>query len=93
MQDTFIDTRNGRIAARCCGSAAAPVVLCLHGFPDDASTFDGLAGRLGEQGWRVVAPYLRGFAPSPTTGALDLPALVDDLFAVADAVSPSTPVA
>lgn len=36
-------------------------VLALHGFPDDAGTFDPLAERLD---CRVVAPYMRGYRPS-----------------------------
>ena len=67
--------------------------MCLHGFPDDASTFDGLAVSLAEAGYRVAAVNLRGYAPSPLDGSLALDDLVDDLLAVVDAVSPDAPVA
>ena len=36
-----------------------PVVL-LHGFPYDPRCFDEVAPRLAGEGYRVVAPYLRG---------------------------------
>jgi pimeloyl-ACP methyl ester carboxylesterase len=37
-----------------------PVVL-LHGFPDDARAFDGMAPPLVSAGHRVLVPYLRGY--------------------------------
>lgn len=40
----------------------APVVL-IHGFPDTARTWDGIADRLVAQGHRVVVPHLRGYTP------------------------------
>lgn len=42
----------------------APLALCLHGFPDTAATWRYLIGPLAATGYRVVAPYLRGYAPS-----------------------------
>lgn len=44
--------------------ADAPLALCLHGFPDTAVTWRSLMPRLAAAGYRVVAPYLRGYAPS-----------------------------
>lgn len=88
----FIDTPRGRFAVRTQGSQGAPIVILLHGFPDDASTFDELAGVLAAQGYRAVAPYLRGYHPSPLDGDLTLDSLVADLIALADAVSPGKPV-
>jgi len=40
-----------------------PVVL-LHGFPDDARAFDGMAPPLVSAGCRVLVPYLRGYGPT-----------------------------
>ncbi|MFD1585362.1 alpha/beta fold hydrolase [Halorientalis brevis] len=40
------------------------LALCLHGFPDDAGTFEPLMGRLAEAGFTVVAPYMRGYEPT-----------------------------
>jgi pimeloyl-ACP methyl ester carboxylesterase len=36
-------------------------VLLLHGWPDDVRTYDGVAPRLHEAGFRTIAPWLRGF--------------------------------
>jgi pimeloyl-ACP methyl ester carboxylesterase len=44
-------------------AAGAPVVL-LHGFPDDAHAWDGVAPPLAARGYRVLAPYLRGYGPT-----------------------------
>jgi pimeloyl-ACP methyl ester carboxylesterase len=40
-----------------------PIVL-LHGFPDDAHAFDTVAPPLAKAGYRVLAPYLRGYGPT-----------------------------
>jgi len=39
-------------------------VLLLHGWPDSPRAWRDLAPRLNAHGWRTVAPYLRGFAPT-----------------------------
>lgn len=91
---SLLDTPRGRFGVRVQGAVdgGGRVVLCVHGFPDDASTFDGLGARLAAAGHRVVAMGLRGYAPSPLTGSLALDDLVEDLLAVAAAVSPQAPV-
>jgi pimeloyl-ACP methyl ester carboxylesterase len=56
------------------------VAICLHGYPDTARTFRHLGPYLAERGWRVVAPYLRGYAPTDLApdGAYQLGALARD---------------
>ena len=41
-----------------------PLVLCLHGFPDNAHTYDALLPVLAGVGLRAVAPFMRGYAPT-----------------------------
>lgn len=41
-----------------------PLVLCLHGFPDHAPTWEPLLDALAEAGFRGVAPWLRGYPPT-----------------------------
>ncbi|MGI4805577.1 MAG: alpha/beta fold hydrolase [Janthinobacterium lividum] len=38
-----------------------PVALLLHGWPDDATTWDRVMPKLMVAGYRVIAPWLRGF--------------------------------
>lgn len=65
-----------------------PLVLCLHGFPDTAWSFVPVLQRLAAAGYRAVAPFLRGYAPSSlaadgdyriTTVARDVIALIENL--------------
>jgi pimeloyl-ACP methyl ester carboxylesterase len=46
------------------GDAGAPLALCLHGFPDSARTWRHLLPSLAAEGYRAVAPWLRGYAPT-----------------------------
>jgi len=41
-----------------------PLVLCLHGFPDNAYTYSVLLPVLAKAGLRGVAPFMRGYAPT-----------------------------
>src|SRR6185436_8451178 len=46
------------------GDAAGAPVILLHGFPDDAHAYDGVAPILARAGYRALAVYLRGFGPT-----------------------------
>ena len=92
MEFADVATARGVFGVRRHGGEG-PLVVCLHGFPDDASTYDGLGSALAAAGFRVAAINLRGYAPSPLNGALGLDDLVEDLLAVVDALSPGAPVA
>jgi len=41
-----------------------PLVLLLHGFPDNAHTWDDARRRLAENGYHAVAIYTRGYYPT-----------------------------
>jgi pimeloyl-ACP methyl ester carboxylesterase len=41
-----------------------PLVLCLHGFPDHAHTYEALLPVLAAAGFHAVAPFMRGYAPT-----------------------------
>ena len=45
------------------GPADGPVVVLLHGFPQDSSSWDQLAPLLHTRGFRTVAPDQRGYSP------------------------------
>lgn len=61
-----------------CGSG--PLALCLHGFPDSAHTWRHLLPALADAGFRGVAPFTRGYAPTtvPPDGLYQTGALSDD---------------
>ena len=69
------------------GPPDGPIALCLHGFPDTAYGWRNFAPRLAESGWRVVAPFMRGYAPSsiPSDGSYHVGALMDDALQVRSA--------
>lgn len=46
------------------GSPEAPVVILLHGWPYDIQSFAASTAILVEAGYRVIAPYVRGFGSS-----------------------------
>ena len=41
-----------------------PLALCLHGFPDSPYTYRYLLPELENAGYRAVAPFMRGYAPT-----------------------------
>lgn len=41
-----------------------PLALCLHGFPDSPWTYRYLLPELAKAGYRAVAPFMRGYAPT-----------------------------
>ena len=43
---------------------SGPLALCLHGYPDTAHTWRYLLPALADRGYRAVAPFMRGYAPS-----------------------------
>jgi pimeloyl-ACP methyl ester carboxylesterase len=70
------------------GSGDGPVALCLHGFPDTAFGWRKVAPHLVAAGYRVVAPMMRGYAPSgfPVDGSYHVGALMHDALRVREAV-------
>jgi len=70
------------------GPADAPPVILLHGFPESHRTWRGLAPLLEDE-FRLVMPDQRGFAGSdrpPDVDAYRADVLVDDIFALAEAL-------
>ncbi len=74
-------------------AGSGPLVLCLHGFPDHARSFRHQLPALAKAGYRAVAPFLRGYAPSdvPANGPYQSAALSKDVVALLDALSPREP--
>ena len=64
-----------------------PLVLCFHGFPDTAYTFEQTLSRLAEAGYWAVAPFMRGYYPSGLAPDDDYSTLrlAEDVLALIDA--------
>lgn len=62
------------------GPSDGPLALLLHGFPDTPHSWRHLGAALAEAGYRVAAPYMRGYAPTsvPADGAYQTGALAAD---------------
>jgi NAD(P)-dependent dehydrogenase (short-subunit alcohol dehydrogenase family)/pimeloyl-ACP methyl ester carboxylesterase len=76
------------------GSAGAPTVVCVHGYPDDHTVWDGVATELATR-YHVVSYDVRGAGKSGKPRSRDayrLDQLAEDLATVIDAVSPERPV-
>ncbi|MEW2479014.1 alpha/beta fold hydrolase [Mycobacterium sp. NPDC049093] len=73
------------------GPDDGPVALCLHGFPDTAYGWRKVAPILAEAGWKVVAPFMRGYVPSsiPADGSYHVAALMDDALNLLQAAGPT----
>jgi pimeloyl-ACP methyl ester carboxylesterase len=72
--------------------AGSPVVY-LHGFPDHPPTATPFLDELVRRGYRVIAPWLRGYAPSPLAGPFDIDTLAGDVIALIEQWSPREAVA
>lgn len=93
MEPGWIDVTAPAVQLRALtwGPDDGPVALCLHGFPDTAYGWRKVAPLLAEAGWRVVAPFMRGYVPSslPSDGSYHAGALMDDALRVLRAAGPT----
>jgi pimeloyl-ACP methyl ester carboxylesterase len=63
-EELRLELATHRAAALAWGPPDGRLVVALHGFPDTAWTWRHLGPDLAADGYRVVAPFLRGYAPS-----------------------------
>ncbi len=82
----FVEANDLRFAYLEQGSG--PLVLFVHGFPDTAHTWDRALGAVAEAGYRGVAPFTRGYAPSsaPDDDFYGSDAMGGDIIALIDAL-------
>lgn len=93
----FIDTPLLRIGYEEWNPAGTRTAILLHGWPDSTRCWHAVAPALAQRGWRVLAPALRGFAPTTflsanTPRAGQLAALSRDLLDFIDALGVHEPV-
>lgn len=89
--DAFTLRANGLDFACLTWGGDGPLVLLVHGFPDTARTWDWVGPRLAASGFRVIAPYTRGIAPTeiPADGDYGSDTLGRDLLALIEAAGES----
>ena len=88
MRPVRIDLPQVSLSALTWGPESGRLAVLLHGFPDTAHTWRHLGPVLGDAGWRVVAPFTRGYAPSavPADGSGHVAALMADAVGVHEAL-------
>ena len=75
-EEIHIEANGLRFAALAWGDPGGPPALLVHGYPDTAWTWRHLGPYLAGRGWRAVAPFTRGYAPTDLAP--------DDRYAVSD---------
>ena len=93
-QRITIEGPDGTLAARVWGQAGNPVVVCVHGYPDNSDKWESIAHQLARD-FQVVAYDVRGAGRSfkpPRRRDYALHHLTADFRAVIDHVSPRSPV-
>ena len=65
---------------------SGPLVLLFHGYPETARSWSVVQHRLAAAGYRVVAPYMRGYPPSgfAADGNYSVATLGQDVVALID---------
>jgi pimeloyl-ACP methyl ester carboxylesterase len=94
MTHLVTSTDGVRLAVQESGNPDGPVLVAVHGYPDNHAVWDGVAAELGDR-FRVVTYDVRGAGASDQPrgrSAYRIAQLGDDLLAVLDAVSPDAPV-
>jgi pimeloyl-ACP methyl ester carboxylesterase len=92
-QPTTIEIDANGIHFTALEQGSGQLMLCMHGFPDDARTWRHQMQVFADAGYRVVAPFQRGYAPTAPspTGTYQTAALGRDIIGLLDALSPGKP--
>jgi pimeloyl-ACP methyl ester carboxylesterase len=85
----WVTLASGEFGYEATGPVAGELVLCAHGFPDHPRSYRPLARALAARGFRVVAPWMRGYHPSTRVGPYHAARIAADLVELAEALSPS----
>jgi pimeloyl-ACP methyl ester carboxylesterase len=78
--------RNGALTFSAVARGSGPLVLCLHGFPDNLQSYRHQLPALADAGYRAVSVSLRGYEPTsqPADNAYALEAIAEDVVAFVD---------
>lgn len=94
----MVEFKRGRVAANgiefeYLEAGDGPLALCMHGFPDTPFTYRHLLPALAEAGFRAIAPFGRGFAPTelpPLRHHVHTSVMVADQIALAEVLGGSS---
>ena len=86
MSFEHIEFQHGPLRFSALAQGSGPVVLCLHGFPDNARTFRLQLPALAKAGYRAVSVHLRGYEPGsiPADGDYSMDAITGDVLTIID---------
>ncbi len=89
LRSCFVDTGTVRLHALETGPEDAPVIVLLHGFPEFSESWRDVMLRLGDAGFKAIAPDLRGYGASdkPDSG-YDLGTLARDIAGLIERIAP-----
>ena len=78
--ETFF-LHNGPLRFSAISLGTGPLVLCLHGFPDNANSYREQLPVLANAGYRVVAVTMRGYEPGsqPAENDYSLSSIANDI--------------
>jgi pimeloyl-ACP methyl ester carboxylesterase len=64
---------------------AGPLVVFIHGYPDDAHSWERQLGDFADAGYRALAPFMRGYPPTEVRadGYFDRATLASDVVEIA----------
>ncbi len=89
LRASFLEVNGWRYEALASGPASGELALLLHGFPQFADSYRGLALALGRSGYHAVAVSQRGYSPGARPDKVadyDLEHLMADVLGFADAL-------
>lgn len=75
-------------------AGSGETLLLLHGYPDNAYSWEAQIRHFSQQGYRVIAPFLRGYAPTqtPANSYFDRATLANDIASLIDQLNDGQPV-
>ncbi len=86
LNEAYIQVNGVCLLVLSAGNTDGQLVVCVHGFPDTPHTFMHQLQPLIDEGYYVVIPFMRGYAPSQTGPDVDYfpQRLSEDILALID---------
>ena len=81
-----LEFTHGPLRFTALAQGSGPVVLCLHGFPDNARSYRLQLPALAKAGYRAISVNLRGYEPEsiPDDGDYTMESIAGDVLAIID---------